>query len=1028
MTYYYYANSETGESTWDAPPGFEDLAATASLAADDDDGRVVVGGRADDDDDNDNDKLTMNNEDNNSATIAAIDNAHNSIKRNSSSSSSSSNNTNNISNIDDGEEIGNGWVAYKDDEQRIYYYNNITGETQWDRPGEEEEVKDDDDVDEEKEKLGVDEDDEEEEEDRNDGNNDHGGMFNVNDNVHVDDNNINHHRDNVNQQQLHEEQQQKQLQKEYSSSSASIKTKTAIIIQSEKLLQQPDAIMESNVLSIITTLVSEQGPAIAGPKAIQYLIQGYVGNTAICGVLGQWLARLKSSSLSTSSLATKTMNDNTNNTGKNNNNTNNSNNDNINYCLHESTTNIVRSTATDVITKLAKEHFTKEYGDTIISLNKKDVSFIDTMIHSSRWRQLLIDLSATNMDSKLFMFCLQSISNLGYHRDIANRINPSEFFGVFDSMLQSELIIAGTMAVDGYYCTTATGVKDGVNGGIDTIPTTVATTTTTSQIMTMGTFINDLRRNCTSTSYTYLYAMEVIGTLLTMANKRLLTITTASKDDDDDDDDDNSCSNTNHHHQATTIATSTTTSMTASWFMRAIMKWERLRDEVEDEMLLHPPKTGTTFQRKRRIDMAITISNLYQRKRRRVDPRLIMNVTNANNDDDNINNNNVNNNNHNDYITRCNTLDVAIIQLITKNSLGILIDKEVLNNILKYAYGGSTDRIGDLLLQHTTAIIALLNHLFSPTQRIRQLDTRMKCARLAALAVIAAFRRAAVTTEGGGGVVMPVEVLPRETNNDTDNNDEDGLIQIILKGSQLCEQLENVVSFTVIDSIINNNTNNNNNTVEERSIGRQLSYMCIKHSVISYGFLIWAKVQSSGVDFVETANYTSVSPCILCLTKLICRYHPLSRPTALEIALIFLGHSNRDISSQKMQSIKEQCLRLLLWLSTQGMSLAVLSAIQNRLDKNNKGVGSSCETLDSSLVRYFFMGMIEILSPPFSIAFVRAFGSLLLIGPCVDALQSKLVDVSTRENIAQLVSQFEVGSVLREDDKLLLSKLKSVYG
>jgi hypothetical protein len=40
------------------------------------------------------------------------------------------------------------------------------------------------------------------------------------------------------------------------------------------------------------------------------------------------------------------------------------------------------------------------------------------------------------------------------------------------------------------------------------------------------------------------------------------------------------------------------------------------------------------------------------------------------------------------------------------------------------------------------------------------------------------------------------------------------------KGSQLCKQLENVVSFTVIDSIINNNTNNNNNNaIEERSMG-----------------------------------------------------------------------------------------------------------------------------------------------------------------------------------------------------------------
>ena len=1035
---YYYANSVTGESTWDAPPGFEDLAAlatTASLLApdDDEDGRIVgVGGEVADDDD---DKIMtiMNDEDNSATIAAAIAGTRNLMNDNinysndddddeivNNSNNSSFNNNNNTNNIDDGEEIGNGWVAYKDDEHRIYYYNNTTGETQWDRPGEEE-IKDNDDDDD--EELGGEKDEEEEEDDRNYDNdndeeeaimlttvtnNEHGGMFNV------DDNDINQHRNNVEQQQqLHDKEEQ---QKESSSSSySSANNSKAIIRQSEQLLQQPDAIMESNVLSIITTLVNEQGPTVAGPKAIQYLIQGYVGNTAICGILGQWLARLKSSSLSSK----KTRNDTTNNNNDNDNNNSNDNNSNNNYCLHESTTNIVRDIVTDVITKLAKERFTKHHGDIIISLNKKNVSFIDTMIHSSRWRQLLIDLSATNMDSKLFMFCLQSISNLGYHREIANRINPSEFFGVFDSMLQSELIIAGTMAVDGYYLTTTNTASSGVEDGVGDGTFTNATTTITSQTMTMGTFISDLRRNCTSTSYTYLYAMEVIGKLLIMANKRLLNIVLASKDDDDDNNN-SSGSNTNHHQKTTT-----TTPVTATWFMRAIMKWERLRDEVEDEMLLHPPKTGTTFQRKRRIDMAITISNLYQRKRHRVDPRLIRNSSTYADEKNNNNNNNMNN------IARCNTLDVAIIQLITKNGLGMPIDKEVLDNILKYAYGGSTDRIGELLLQHTTAITALLNHLFSPIQRIRLLDTRMKCARLVALAVIAALRRTVATTEGGdGGGGMQVEALPQESNNDTDDNDEDGLIQIILKGSQLCEQLENVVSFTVIDSIINNNTNNNNNnTVEERSIGRQLSSMCIKHSVISHGFLIWAKVQSSGVDFVETANYTSVSPCILCLTKLICRYHPLSRPTALEIALIFLGHSNREISSQKMQSIKEQCLRLLLWLSTQGMSLAVLSVVQNRLDKNNKGVGSSsCETLDSSLVRYFFIGLMDIIRPPFSIAFVRAFGGLLLIGPCVDALQSKLVDVSTRENIARLVSQFEAGSVLREDDKLLLSKLKAVYG
>ena len=32
------------------------------------------------------------------------------------------------------QDIGNGWVAYKDDENRTYYYHVETGETQWDRP------------------------------------------------------------------------------------------------------------------------------------------------------------------------------------------------------------------------------------------------------------------------------------------------------------------------------------------------------------------------------------------------------------------------------------------------------------------------------------------------------------------------------------------------------------------------------------------------------------------------------------------------------------------------------------------------------------------------------------------------------------------------------------------------------------------------------------------------------------------------------------------------------------------------------
>lgn len=48
--------------------------------------------------------------------------------------------------------------------------------------------------------------------------------------------------------------------------------------------------------------------------------------------------------------------------------------------------------------------------------------------------------------------------------------------------------------------------------------------------------------------------------------------------------------------------------------------------------------------------------------------------------------------------------------------------------------------IGDLLIKHPLAITYLLRHMFG-TKRIRQLETRQKCARLVALAAIATERK-----------------------------------------------------------------------------------------------------------------------------------------------------------------------------------------------------------------------------------------------------------------------------------------------
>ena len=567
------------------------------------------------------------------------------------------------------------------------------------------------------------------------------------------------------------------------------------------------------------------------------------------------------------------------------------------------------------------------------------------MIGSPRWRKLLIDLSATSKDSTFFMYCLTTISNLGHHREIASRINQSDYFGVFHSMLQSELTIAGRAAVDGYDGDVLGAVdggasKGGGGGG-------------------MGTFVADLRRTCTSTSYPYLYAMEVLHDLIERAES----------------------------------------SGDASLLRPAVRKWKRLREELEEGMLVPACGSGnSTFQRKRRTDVALTLSDLFQRKRRRVAPTATTKGNGSNG-----------NGGRNDL---ADSLDEALMHLLSRNgSLGYPIDKDSADAILKYAYGGSTDRIGDLLIRHPVSVNALLRNLFG-VKRVRQLDVRLKCARLVSLAVIAA-ERAANRTDGV----------------DVSLNDEDQLTQIVLACSQLCEQVENMVSFAVLDS----SDDGEGDAAPSASVGRRLSSHCVRHAVIARGALLWASELASGPEFVETASYPTLSPCILSLARVISRHHPMTRPAVLDLALLFASHSNRDVGHKKMTSIKEQCVRLLLCLSAEGHSVEVLRAVRGRLEGDAESGGGA--TMDSALVRYLFSGLLELVRPPFSLAFVRALGGLMTSRAVVEALQSAHFEASKRHMIIQLVRNFEGtseaqrrdGGVGCEGDGVLIATLKRTY-
>jgi hypothetical protein len=312
------------------------------------------------------------------------------------------------------------WVKYEDDEGREYYYNNLTGETQWDKP--EGFVEEDE--------RGIQPEESSEQSDAVP--------------METDE-----------QQEIAKQQEPTEMELE---PEEEIDPEVKRLQEAEKALERPDAVMEPNCLEHVHNVLSNYGPQEGAQKATQALIDSYSGDAAVCGLLGLWLAELKSST----SLAEGITKE-----------------DSFNSAADE-----VREVAQDNINKIAKESFTKAGGDDILGLSKAEAAFLEEMIDSERWRKLLIDLSATQKDSALLMYCLQSISQRGHHREIAKRVNQSDHFSVYNAMLASEFAVVAAAAASG-----ASSTQDSSIG--------------------MEELVEDLRRTCTSTSYTYLYAIEV---------------------------------------------------------------------------------------------------------------------------------------------------------------------------------------------------------------------------------------------------------------------------------------------------------------------------------------------------------------------------------------------------------------------------------------------------------------------------------------------------------------------------------------
>jgi len=267
------------------------------------------------------------------------------------------------------EKESNAWVAYKDDNGAEYYYNTITQATQWERPeGMTDDVADSNamEVDEIKEEGSI-----------TPGKTSPSAM-------NVD------YNEKSGEQQQNNDVEEKEIEEEEEVEDPSEKT----IREANEFIEKADSIFEPDCNKHVGNIIELRGPS-GGTDMMKKLISSYRGHTSMCGLLALWLTDLTTATKSSStSLVKANDGDFSSSTSKSN-----------DYDLRQKAADSIRETSVDVINKIAKEKFNRKEGDDILELvtSSRRIRFLEDMIDSDSWRRLLIDLSAKNKDSALLM-------------------------------------------------------------------------------------------------------------------------------------------------------------------------------------------------------------------------------------------------------------------------------------------------------------------------------------------------------------------------------------------------------------------------------------------------------------------------------------------------------------------------------------------------------------------------------------------------------------------------------------------------
>ena len=166
---------------------------------------------------------------------------------------------------------------------------------------------------------------------------------------------------------------------------------------------------------------------------------------------------------------------------------------------------------------------------------------------------------------------------------------------------------------------------------------------------------------------------------------------------------------------------------------RATHKWERLREEIEDHMIKpqHNSDGGVSLNplaRKRRADIALTSSELYQQQRRKV---RFSEQSNKSNGSEQLRH----------------SVQSGILSTLKKFSMNTSIDTTLADQLLYNPFSDksltdeqSRAQLGGLLHNNALSTEYLLRSLFVPGSRAKSTELKMKCSKLVAISVLAAQR------------------------------------------------------------------------------------------------------------------------------------------------------------------------------------------------------------------------------------------------------------------------------------------------